>query len=182
MKKKQHNGGKMENLYDILEVSSKASKEVIDRAYKTLAKKYHPDLHTGADKAKAEEMMKKINYAYSILGDEAKKAEYDESLEKEHEVNQETSKYKEDKVNYEDNYNYTYKVTHKWTLKKIKTIFIVALIVLAIFGILWIIPSTRNSLIELYKNNSLVKLVVDLIRGIILGIGKFIKLLLGIKG
>ena len=34
----------MKNYYEILEVDRKASPEVIDKAYKTLAKKYHPDL------------------------------------------------------------------------------------------------------------------------------------------
>lgn len=37
-------GGKVETLYDILEVSRKASKEVIEKAYKTLAKKIPPRL------------------------------------------------------------------------------------------------------------------------------------------
>ena len=50
----------MDTLYDILEVSRKASKEVIDKAYKTLAKKYHPDLQTSENREYAEEMMKKI--------------------------------------------------------------------------------------------------------------------------
>ena len=44
----------METLYDILEVSRKASKEVIEKAYKTLAKKYHPDLQTAENKEIAE--------------------------------------------------------------------------------------------------------------------------------
>ena len=53
----------METLYDILEVSRKASKEIIEKAYKTLAKKYHPDLQvTEEDKKIAEEKMKKISY------------------------------------------------------------------------------------------------------------------------
>ena len=51
----------MKTLYEILEVSETASKEIIEKAYKTLAKKYHPDLQETADKEKAEEMMKKIN-------------------------------------------------------------------------------------------------------------------------
>lgn len=34
----------MENLYELLEVSEKASQEIIEKAYKTLAKKWHPDL------------------------------------------------------------------------------------------------------------------------------------------
>ena len=44
----------MDTLYDILEVSRKASKEVIDKAYKTLAKKYHPDLQTSENREYAE--------------------------------------------------------------------------------------------------------------------------------
>ena len=58
----------MLNLYEILEVSEKASKEVIDKAYHVLAKKYHPDLQQGEAKQKAEEKMKQINAAYEILG------------------------------------------------------------------------------------------------------------------
>ena len=37
----------MKNYYDILEVNRRASKEVIEKAYKVLVKKYHPDLYTG---------------------------------------------------------------------------------------------------------------------------------------
>lgn len=73
----------MENLYDILEVSRKASKEVIDKAYKTLAKKYHPDLQTPENKQMAEEKMKKINEAYSVLSDDVQRAKYDKELEDE---------------------------------------------------------------------------------------------------
>ena len=71
----------METLYDILEVSKKASKEVIDKAYKTLAKKHHPDLQSAENRAYAEEMMKKINEAYDILSDEEKRSAYDRKLE-----------------------------------------------------------------------------------------------------
>lgn len=71
----------METLYDRLEVSRKASPEIIDKAYKTLAKKYHPDLQTAENKAIAEEKMKKINEAYSVLSDERKRKEYDEKIE-----------------------------------------------------------------------------------------------------
>lgn len=73
----------METLYDVLEVSRKASPEIIEKAYKTLAKKYHPDLQTGNNKTIAEVKMKKINEAYSILGDEQKRKKYDEKLENE---------------------------------------------------------------------------------------------------
>ena len=70
----------MSNLYEILEVSEKASKEVIDKAYHVLAKKYHPDLQKDTDKKNAENKMKQINEAYEILGDEEKRKQYDEEL------------------------------------------------------------------------------------------------------
>ncbi|MBR3325200.1 MAG: J domain-containing protein [Clostridia bacterium] len=73
-------------LYDKLEVSEKASGEVIEKAYKTLAKKYHPDLqHTPTEIKEAEEKMKEINEAYSILKNEAKRNEYDNKLQRERE-------------------------------------------------------------------------------------------------
>ena len=64
-------------LYEILEVSEKASQEIIEKAYKTLAKKYHPDLQGEADKQNAEAMMKKINEAYEVLSNEEKRKAYD---------------------------------------------------------------------------------------------------------
>ena len=70
----------MSNLYEILEVSEKASKEVIDKAYHVLAKKYHPDLQKDEDKKIAENKMKQINEAYEILGNEEKRKQYDEEL------------------------------------------------------------------------------------------------------
>lgn len=71
------------DLYDVLEVSHRASEEVIKNAYKALAKKYHPDLFTGRDKTEAEEKMKEINHAFEILIDPKKRQKYDESLKKE---------------------------------------------------------------------------------------------------
>lgn len=75
-------GKKMEKqtLYEILEVSENASAEVIEKAYKVLVKKYHPDLQEASEKQKAEEKMKKINEAYDVLCDEARRREYDEEL------------------------------------------------------------------------------------------------------
>lgn len=70
----------MSNLYEILEVSQKASKEVIDKAYHVLAKKYHPDLQKDDEKKKAEDKMKQINEAYEILSNEEKRKQYDEEL------------------------------------------------------------------------------------------------------
>jgi DnaJ-class molecular chaperone with C-terminal Zn finger domain len=71
----------MQNHYDVLEVSHKASKEIIEKAYKTLAKKHHPDLVQGErNKKLAEEKMKKLNEAYEVLSDDNKRANYDLSL------------------------------------------------------------------------------------------------------
>ncbi len=70
----------MANLYEILEVSENASKEVIEKAYRVLAKKYHPDLQTVEDKPLAEEKMKQINDAYDTLIDEQKRKAYDSEL------------------------------------------------------------------------------------------------------
>lgn len=72
---------KEKTLYEILEVSEKASPEVIEKAYKVLVKKYHPDLQKESDKKNAEVMMKKINEAYEVLQDAQKRMEYDNNLE-----------------------------------------------------------------------------------------------------
>ena len=66
----------MEDLYDILNISKKASAAEIKTAFRTLAKKNHPDLHPG-DK-KTEQQFKKINSAYKLLSDPEKRKKYDE--------------------------------------------------------------------------------------------------------
>lgn len=71
----------MKNYYEILEVDKKASPEVIEKAYKTLVKKYHPDLQDGEKISEYEEKMKIINEAYSVLTDDYKKNNYDEQLQ-----------------------------------------------------------------------------------------------------
>lgn len=69
----------MKNYYEELEVSRHASSEVINKAYKTLAKKYHPD-STKENKELAEERFKKISEAYETLSDSEKKKKYDDQL------------------------------------------------------------------------------------------------------
>ncbi|MGN1327231.1 MAG: DnaJ domain-containing protein [Clostridia bacterium] len=226
----------MENLYDILEVSKKASKEVIEKAYKTLAKKYHPDVQTPENKSNAEEMMKKINEAYSVLSDEQKRNEYDKKLlEQENlsNLNEQSSN-----INYQNNNNYQnynqniynqnnynetpknnnvdfnnwrevysnlsrkeqakvrnkiekeaneeikkqyqsylrslgYKIKHKWTFKDFITLAIVIMILVSIFIILWCIPNTHDWMIEIYNNNIVVRIIVNIIIGIYKGIIQF---------
>lgn len=73
----------MKNYYEILQVNEKASKEIIDKVYRTLAKMYHPDANPEEKKKWAEEKFKEINEAYEILSDKDKRAKYDEQLEAE---------------------------------------------------------------------------------------------------
>lgn len=70
----------MKNYYEILEVNPKASKEVIEKAYRVLAKKYHPDLYTGDKQRYAEKKIKEINEAYKILSDDFLREQYDNEI------------------------------------------------------------------------------------------------------
>ena len=71
------------NYYDILQINQNASPEIIEKAYKTLAKKYHPDLQEENNKKEAEEILKEINEAYERLSNPDKKALYDQNLKNE---------------------------------------------------------------------------------------------------
>ncbi len=62
--------------YEVLGVSKTASEDEIKKAYRKLAKKYHPDLNPG-DKA-AEEKFKEANEAYEVLSDSGKRQKYDQ--------------------------------------------------------------------------------------------------------
>lgn len=62
--------------YKILGVSKNATKEEIKKAYKQLAKKYHPDLNK--DDPNAAEKFKEINEAASVLADDEKRSQYDQ--------------------------------------------------------------------------------------------------------
>lgn len=62
------------SLYDTLEINENASTEEIKKAYRKLARKYHPDINKEPG---AEEKFKEINAAYEVLSDENKKAQYD---------------------------------------------------------------------------------------------------------
>lgn len=62
------------SLYKTLGISENASSTEIKKAYRSLAKKYHPDMNKDAG---AEEKFKEINAAYEILGDKQKRSQYD---------------------------------------------------------------------------------------------------------
>jgi curved DNA-binding protein len=62
------------SLYETLDVSENASADEIKKAYRKLARKYHPDINKSPE---AEEKFKEINAAYEILSDSSKKQQYD---------------------------------------------------------------------------------------------------------
>lgn len=68
------------NYYQILQVDREASLEIIEKAYKTLVKKYHPDLQNKDNQKEAEAMIKIINEAYGTLSNKEKRYEYDQKL------------------------------------------------------------------------------------------------------
>lgn len=214
----------METLYDILEVSKRASKEVIEKAYRTLAKKYHPDLQTEENRANAEEKMKKINEAYDILSDDEKRREYDRKLEEqeqqtiksnnEYNANQnQRDVYNQPSNNTvderEENWRYQYanlnpkeqkkivkniqkeaneeyrrqyenyfrslgfKIKHKWTFKDFLIISLVILSLIFIFFILWLIPPIHKEMVQLYEENFLIKILVNICIGLYQGVIMF---------
>ncbi len=64
--------------YKILGVSKTASEADIKKAFKTAARKYHPDLHPDKDKAAMTEKFKDVNEAYEVLSDKQKRTIYDQ--------------------------------------------------------------------------------------------------------
>ncbi len=66
----------MADPYKILGISKNATDGEIKKAYRTLARKYHPDLNSGNKQAEAR--FKEVNNAYQILNDKQKKAQYDQ--------------------------------------------------------------------------------------------------------
>lgn len=71
----------MKKYYDILEVNKRASAEVIDKAYKVLVRKYHPDLYSSEEKKYNERKLKELNEAYRVLSDDFLREQYDKELE-----------------------------------------------------------------------------------------------------
>lgn len=214
----------MKTLYEILEVSETASNEIIEKAYKVLAKKYHPDLQPKEKKAQAEKTMKEINEAYDVLSDEEKRKQYDnkltmqrQQLEK-NEINKSSyyeytsynkgadiknkkqtstktekqiqeeikiQKRMEQKIQnniqeqykqkYQEAYegylrNLGYNIKYKWTWKNYRDFFITIFIIICICTILWFFPPTNKLIIQFYESNSIIKVIIDVIWSIIIGI------------
>ena len=62
--------------YEVLGVQKNASEDEIKKAFRQLAKKYHPDMHPGD--AECEARFKEVNEAYDVLSDPQKRANYDQ--------------------------------------------------------------------------------------------------------
>ena len=65
-----------QDYYETLGINKGASQDEIKKAYRQMAKKYHPDMNPGNQEA--EKKFKEVNEAYAVLSDEEKKAKYDQ--------------------------------------------------------------------------------------------------------
>ena len=65
----------MRDPYEVLGVGRSASEAEVKRAYRKLAKQYHPDKHSGDKRAQAK--FSEINSAYEIVGDKEKRGKFD---------------------------------------------------------------------------------------------------------
>ena len=181
----------MKNYYEILEVNENASKEVIDKAYKVLAKKYHPDLQEEKNKKAAEEKIKSLNEAYEILSNPKKKQAYDakiarlkqeeenrKQVEHQNYVNNISNVYARQYTNIQreaekhNAMNKQFKKEYNKELRKLrlqgfirKVIAIVSVIVVLalICFIIYKIHATNRWLHNLYENNIIIKAIVDAI-------------------
>jgi DnaJ-class molecular chaperone len=70
----------MPDYYEVLQVSRNAEPEVVEKAYKALAMKHHPDRADAGAHDAATERLQRVNEAYAVLGDPAKRAAYDATL------------------------------------------------------------------------------------------------------
>lgn len=169
----------MKNYYEILEVNKKASKEVIEKAYKVLVKKYHPDVYGNQKRWEADKKIKEINEAYEVLSNDFLREQYDLELQKEEANAKESMKEKKTTTQREvDEFNQNMK-RHKVgsfsgaiellkeiyqnkskrqevkevTRKDIVAIVLTIIVVILIGIILWYIPFTNGWMRELLFEN-----------------------------
>jgi curved DNA-binding protein len=70
--------------YRTLQVRREAEPEVIERAFKALSRKYHPDAGPASETEMRTRRMQQINEAYRVLRDPSSRRDYDETLSTEH--------------------------------------------------------------------------------------------------
>ncbi len=172
------------NYYQILEVDKCASSEVIEKAYKALVKKYHPDLQESNMKGEAEEKIKLINEAYEVLSNPDSRAKYDETLKQSEISEQEIRKqqeYQQKQLEYEkqlqqarqkayrdayiqDLKNRGYKIKYKKTPREYLKNFIAFIITITIILILLQIPFVQNFFIKIYEENIVIQTIVNIFK------------------
>lgn len=118
--------------YNELEVSPSADMAEIKKAYRKLVKKYHPDLNPG--NKTAERKLKKINEAYEVLKDFAKRAEYDYFGKQQQQVQnsqQQAQTYSGTKTRKDEHFSQEKTVEISWRVLWFRRLF--ALCILAIY-------------------------------------------------
>lgn len=93
------------NYYDILQINKNAAPEIVEKAYKTLVRMYHPDLQEGANKQEYEEKLKLINEAYETLSNEQKRKQYDLELEQIEQMKRQQENIENSYSNFNNSYN-----------------------------------------------------------------------------
>lgn len=163
----------MKNYYEILEVNKKASKEVIEKAYKVLVKKYHPDANI--NQQQNNNKIREINEAYEVLSNDFLREQYDLELQKEAEKQknkiQEKQKEVEEfnnrmKIHKVGSFSGTYELlkeiyknkskreeVKEVTRKDVVAIILTIIVVIIIGIILWFIPFTNGWIRELLFEN-----------------------------
>lgn len=66
------------DFYQVLGIARTASADDIKKAYRRLARQYHPDLHSGSKKTEMEKKFKELNEAHEVLSDSEKRKKYDQ--------------------------------------------------------------------------------------------------------
>lgn len=176
------------NYYEILEIDKNASPEIVEKAYKTLVKKYHPDLQEVSQKQFYEDKLKLINEAYEILSIPEKRKEYDLSLPKDippistedyealynenRSLKNKIEQAREENVRRQHSPSINYYKEESFD-DKTKRIFnnfirniIALLLTILILFLIFQIPFVKQYFIDLYNDNSLIRGLVDTILNI----------------
>ena len=89
----------MHNYYEILKIKPDASKEIIKKAFREEALKWHPDRNKSPE---ARERMQLINEAYLILKDDEARFKYDIEYQRYHNFKEQNSSYREEEYAFDD--------------------------------------------------------------------------------